>query len=140
MPEADRARVHARTAARDDIVVRRFVTGLERQIAAAAAVVTMGGYNTVCEVLAAGVPALVVPRVRPRIEQLIRARRLTARGVLDCLHPDELSPGALAQWLAGAVGRGRQRLDEALDLDGLTRIQLLADELLAAEEVVHVAA
>ena len=39
------------------------------------AVVAMGGYNTVCELLAKGKRTLIVPRVAPRQEQLIRARR-----------------------------------------------------------------
>src|SRR5262249_17309453 len=39
-------------------------------------VVAMGGYNTVCEALSLGNHALIVPRVKPRSEQLIRAQRL----------------------------------------------------------------
>ena len=46
----------------------------EALLARAARVVTMGGYNSVMEVLAHGIPTLVVPRVAPREEQLIRAR------------------------------------------------------------------
>ena len=34
----------------------------------------MGGYNTYCEILSFDKPALIVPRMRPRLEQLIRAR------------------------------------------------------------------
>jgi len=46
-------------------------------------VVGMGGYNTVYESLARGVPLLVMPRRRPREEQWERCRRLAA---LDHLH------------------------------------------------------
>ena len=42
-------------------------------MARAAGVVAMGGYNTFCEILSFDKPALVVPRVRPRLEQAIRA-------------------------------------------------------------------
>src|SRR6266567_2162023 len=51
-------------------------------------VVAMGGYNTVYEVLSFEKPALIVPRVRPRREQLIRAERLRALGLVDVLHPE----------------------------------------------------
>lgn len=36
-------------------------------------VVAMGGYNTFCEILSFDKPALIVPRVKPRLEQAIRA-------------------------------------------------------------------
>ena len=47
---------------------------MEELIAGAKAVVAMGGYNTYCEILSFDKPALIVPRVAPREEQLIRAR------------------------------------------------------------------
>ncbi len=48
-------------------------------IASAVGVISMAGYNTVVEELAAGTPALLVPRRWPRSEQDIRARRLSTR-------------------------------------------------------------
>jgi len=92
-------------------------------------VVAMGGYNTVCEILSFGKPALIVPRVKPRCEQLIRAERLRALGLVDVLHPADLSPAALSAWFARdpapvPLARGR------IDLDGLSRIPRLLRELL----------
>src|SRR5205814_7216108 len=74
-----------------------------RLVRRADCVVAMGGYNTVYEVLSFEKPALIVPRVTPRQEQLIRAERLQALGLVDVLHPEALSPAALSNWLA----RGR---------------------------------
>ena len=48
-------------------------------MAGAARIVAMGGYNTVCEVLSLGRPALIAPRVSPRAEQVLRAERLGRR-------------------------------------------------------------
>ncbi|MFT4511425.1 MAG: putative glycosyltransferase [Planctomycetota bacterium] len=45
-------------------------------------VVGMGGYNTVYECLARGVPLVAVPRTQPRLEQWERCKRLAARGLL----------------------------------------------------------
>jgi len=90
----------------------------------------MAGYNSVCELLAARSRALLVPRVRPREEQLIRAERLAERGLVDCLHPDRLTPAALAGWMAGAVGSPAPAA-EPVDLDGLRRVPQLAEALLA---------
>ena len=47
----------------------------------------MGGYNTYCEILSFDRPALIVPRVAPRQEQLIRAQRASALGLVDMLLP-----------------------------------------------------
>lgn len=116
-----------RRGSRTDVL--RFTPDVAPLVAGAAAVVAMGGYNTVCEVLAAGRPALVVPRVHPRVEQLIRADRLSALGLLDVLHPDALTPAALAAWSREAVGHpGRPAT--AVDLDGLARLPALVHEVL----------
>ncbi len=90
----------------------------------------MGGYNTICEVLSFRKPALIVPRVKPRREQLIRAERLQALGLVDLLHPADLTPGALSEWLAN--GHRRPALARRhIDLNGLTRVPQLLEELLA---------
>ena len=93
-------------------------------------VVTMGGYNCVCEALCSGKPALVVPRVKPRVEQWIRARRFGEMGLLDVLHPDEASPEAISRWLhgCGSEASASPRMD--VDFGGLERLPGLMAELL----------
>ena len=54
--------------------VHRSWPGLGSQIAEASAVISMGGYNTVCEILATETPALVVPREIPQLKQLIPSK------------------------------------------------------------------
>ncbi|MBC7594795.1 MAG: hypothetical protein H7288_12795 [Kineosporiaceae bacterium] len=49
----------------------------------------MGGYNTFCEIISFDKPALIVPRVKPREEELIRARRATECGLNVMLLPEE---------------------------------------------------
>lgn len=102
------------------------------------AVVTMGGYNSVCEVLASDAPALIVPRVVPRREQEIRARSLQRVGAVDVLHPSDLTSGAITRWLAATVASPEQahaRLH--LNLDGLATV---ADHVVTtmAKEPLHV--
>ncbi len=62
---------------------------MEELIAGAKAVVAMGGYNTYCEILSFDKPALIVPRVAPREEQLIRAQRASELGLIEMLLPEE---------------------------------------------------
>jgi predicted glycosyltransferase len=118
-----RIRVEQAAAARPDMEVRRFVPDLMPLLAGATRVVAMGGYNTVCELLRLARPALIVPRVRPRLEQLVRAERFAALGLIDMLHPDALSPAALGAWIAGPDRAGAQG---RIDTDGLDRFARLA--------------
>ena len=45
----------------------------------------MGGYNTFCEILSCDVPAVIVPRTVPRLEQYIRASRAEELGLMNML-------------------------------------------------------
>jgi predicted glycosyltransferase len=129
MPIAQRQALRAVAARRGDMRVIDFVREPQRLLAGAERVVAMGGYNTVCEVLGAGRPVLVVPRERPRLEQLLRVERLAERGVVDVLRERALSPAAIGAWLARPV-RLRPRPAEVIDLDGLERIPAMLEELL----------
>ena len=78
-----------------DIRCTELRTDMESVIAGSRAVVSMAGYNTVAEVMRAGKPAILVPRVRPSEEQLIRADVLAAAGLQQMIHPAELSARGL---------------------------------------------
>lgn len=131
MPAADRRRI-ARLAGARTVVLDR-LDDVDVHVAAASAVVTMGGYNTVCELLATGTPALVVPREVPRTEQLLRARALAAAGAVDVARTCDLDPANLGGWLARAAGARTDR--SRLALDGLAAVTDLAAGLLAARAV-----
>ena len=106
-------------------------TGLLEQ---ADRIVSMGGSNTVSEILSYEKPALIVPRISPRREQLIRAERLRALGLVDMLHPDELCADALTRWLHTDI-TGRPRVHDRVNLNGHACLPPLVDELFAASAV-----
>ncbi|HWL96345.1 MAG TPA: glycosyltransferase [Nocardioidaceae bacterium] len=142
MPGHRRAELIRDAERRCDVTVHEFVAGTHEFLRRAEAVVSMGGYNSVCELLDAGCPALIVPRVTPRTEQALRADRLARAGCVDVLPPAGATPGRLGDWLAWrtrAPGRARR----AIDLGGTTAVPKLADRLCrlgrTAEEVPHVA-
>jgi predicted glycosyltransferase len=132
MPPAQRAALHRAAARRTDLVVHDFVADTERFLTGCDAVITMGGYNSVCEVLGTNRPALVVPRCRPRTEQLIRADRLAARGAIDTLGRTTPTPSTLGGWLASAADSAARTATAraGLQLDGLQRIPDLVDALI----------
>jgi predicted glycosyltransferase len=121
MPES-RFRLLERIALRNRVIFRRFVPDLPNYLQIASAVVCMGGYNTLGEALAAGVPTVCVPRVEPREEQLIRAQAFGRLGLMTWLHPRELTPDRLGAAISLAVNQSRQsirsRVSRVLNFQG----------------------
>ncbi|WP_413788562.1 glycosyltransferase family protein [Paludibacillus litoralis] len=78
---------------------------LERLLADATGVVAMGGYNTFCEILSLDKPAIIAPRVRPRLEQYIRTEAAERLGLLRMLHRprDGDTPDVMAQAIRSLV-------------------------------------
>lgn len=129
MPPAALERIRAIAGARPDMSVTPFATEPLALMRGARCVVAMGGYNTVTEILSLRKRALIVPRTLPRQEQWIRAQRLAALGLIDCLHPDALDEHALGKWLQrphGPPPMARARLD----FNGLARVPQLVRRLL----------
>ncbi len=58
-------------------------------------IVGTAGYNTTVQALRFGQRVLFIPRVMHRHEQLVRARRLAALGVVGCMEPDTVNPASL---------------------------------------------
>jgi predicted glycosyltransferase len=88
MPAAMQRRFRERAARIGRIDVVTFDTHVERLIDGAAGVVAMAGYNTFCEILSLDKRAILIPRVKPRQEQLLRARRAAALGLVRMLDPE----------------------------------------------------
>ncbi|NJO35393.1 MAG: hypothetical protein HC869_22200 [Rhodospirillales bacterium] len=65
-----------------------FESRFERLVDQAIGVVAMGGYNTFCEILSFDKRAVIVPRMRPRMEQYIRAARAQELGLVSMLTDD----------------------------------------------------
>lgn len=94
---------------------------MEELMAAADLVISMGGYNTICEILTQQTPALIIPRETPRKEQLIRARRLKGKGLLDFIPWKEVTPQLLREKIFTLFSNQQQYVDtiSAFELSGL---------------------
>ena len=73
----------------------RFNPNLASFFPKAAAVVCMGGYNTLMEALSSRVPVICAPRTQPRSEQFLRASLFERLGLLRMITQDKLSSGGL---------------------------------------------
>lgn len=107
----------ARAAKLNRVHVITFDNNMEALTAGAAAVVSMGGYNTFCEVLSLDKRTLIVPRTHPRLEQLVRASRAAELGLISMLPEDQhLDPALMAAALRALP---RQKLPSEVVIPGL---------------------
>jgi predicted glycosyltransferase len=155
MAPGDRERIRELALGHPGILVTEYVEDLPSYLAAADAVVAMGGYNTVAELLALKRRALVLPRdwrygdfalggssstgpsaLGPTVEweQLLRAEALQRLGLVRVLPRECFEPKALATHLAdaltaaGALAQRSQGQIADVDVGGAER---------AADELVH---
>ena len=114
LPEGDFEQL--RSSAGDGAAVDRFTPEFLSYLAAADLSVSMAGYNTTMNLLAARVPALVWPFSQNR-EQLLRSERIEALGALHLLREADLEPARLAALMDRLLERP-QRPKTDIDLNG----------------------
>lgn len=122
MREESRARLRARCLDSANVSLRDFAPDMAPYYGRADAVVSMAGYNTVCELLSHRRRAVLVPRARPVCEQLIRARRLAELGLFGIVEPSELSAETLMRKLSAEL-ETRRAAPDPIDLGGLARVR-----------------
>lgn len=98
------------------VKVRRFTTDFLSYLAVADLSVSMAGYNTCMNILAARVPALVWAFPQNR-EQRLRADRIARVGALKVLEDQDLHPSRLAAIMDKALSVGN-RTPVKIDLNG----------------------
>lgn len=106
-----------------------FIPEPARLIDQAACVISMGGYNSVSEILSFEKRALIIPRVRPRREQLIRAQHLSRLGVIDMTRPEKVTPQTIGRWVAENIGKPAPRVREKINMNGLVNLPGLIGDL-----------
>ena len=133
MPREIRQKLQNYAAQRENLRVLEYLAEPTLLLNQAERVIAMGGYNTTCELLSFGKRSLILPRIKPRKEQLIRAEKLKSLGLIDYIHPDQLTSQALTDWLMQDVQSPQIR--SYVDLNGLTRIpQFVNDILMSAHQ------
>lgn len=130
MPGKERGEFVAKGEALSNVNVIDFDSRMEELISNSKAVVSMGGYNTFCEILSFDKPALIVPRTVPREEQLIRTKRAAELGMVDMILPEDADdPQKMAMALQALPDRPKpSERDSDFELDGLTNVaEILGD-------------
>lgn len=109
------------------VTIERWRDDLSGLIAGAALTISQAGYNTMMEILAARVPAVVVPFAEAgETEQTLRAQCLAARGLVTLMPANGLDGAAMAAAIAEAMTR--PRASAAIDMNGAARsARMIAD-------------
>ena len=116
---------------RRGVHLRRSVSDLTGELARAAASISQCGYNTAMDLLAARVPALVVPfGDGSEDEQSKRARRLEALGLVRVLPVSELRPARLAEEMKHLLAF--RPAASTIDVDGAASTARLLGQAVAA--------
>ncbi len=100
-------------------------------INAADLVITMAGYNSLVEVVQLRKKSLVLPRLGPSAEQVIRAKLFEERGAIDVIYPHELSSKKLAERMMADLERDDYPVhDNTIRLDGAANaVAYLSEDL-----------
>ncbi len=122
MSSSRKAELTMRASRDPSIEMVEFSDNLRQLISSASGVISMAGYNTVVEEVAADVPALLVPRTTPNAEQDIRAGRLSPVTRLERCSVDRMTPERIADFVLRCVCGIRPSMDrpQLLDLTGVT--------------------
>ena len=130
MPAQQRAELHRIAATRSNLKVLEFVNEPTWLLNRADYVIAMGGYNIISEILSFEKHALIVPRVSPRQEQLVRAERLKTLGLVDIAHPEHVTSAQLSAWLDNAIRHpSKPSVHAQFDFNGLSRLPGLVTEV-----------
>lgn len=122
MPDSRRSALLEQYGHLSDVKFRDFEPDLTSRYAKADVVISMAGYNTVCELLSFGRRAILAPREKPVYEQLIRARLFAGLGFFDIIESEELTPAGLMAKVQATIEQGPTPMPP-IDLGGLSRIK-----------------
>jgi predicted glycosyltransferase len=106
------------------IIIGEFTDDLMSYIQAANLVVSMAGYNTVCEILSADKPAIILPRCKPSMEQLIRAGNMAYLGLFKSIHPENIDhENLMNEILVQLEQKPQNHYCFNIDMNGLPRVK-----------------
>ena len=132
MPEIRRQHVLKNFGYLADVTFLDFEAELSPRYAQADLVISQAGYNTVCELMSFSRRAILIPRAHPVLEQLIRARLLSALGYFELIEPQDLNSEFVISKVLAALNSHRTA-GGTLDLDGLPRIRERVASLLGQQ-------
>ncbi len=119
MPLNQQQQIYQQAKELPGVIVKEFTNDMMSYVNTANLVVSMCGYNTITEVLQKGKKAIVVPRIKPGREQLIRAQSMANAGLIEMIHPEELNPDLLVKIIFNSLVETQFSIGRVNNLDFL---------------------
>ncbi|SIO17387.1 glycosyltransferase family protein [Halodesulfovibrio marinisediminis] len=120
----------AKRAKKAGVIFATFHKRLEKIMAAADLIVSMGGYNTICEILSLKKTSLIIPRESPRLEQLIRARVLQSAKLADYIKWDCLTTSSLREKVTTML-EDTSQYEQSINAFSMTGLDIIRSRLSA---------
>ena len=132
LPPAKTQMIRRLAQTQSGVRVLDFTDDMQSYTNAADVIVSMAGYNTICEILTLRKRAVVVPRVCPGEEQLIRAERMSQLSLFKMILPWDLSPQTLMDAVTDQIDLLRAGAEgpPSIDLGALPRVTEILTELM----------
>jgi len=127
MPKYQRQEIFRRSR-KLKVKVFHFYRQMEKIMAAADLVISMGGYNTLCELMSQNTVSLLIPRDTPRLEQTLRAECFHKRDLLDYIPWKMISPELLNQKVNHLLHHPEAYLDAMSKLN-MTGFKIMAQRI-----------
>ncbi|MBD2306244.1 glycosyl transferase [Chroococcidiopsis sp. FACHB-1243] len=105
---------------RDNIQIENYTPKLLEYMQTADISISLGGYNTTMNILSTGVRAIIVPIGHEHVdkEQLHRTRKLEQLGIVNSIHPQDLSPLFLSEKIGDCLSKKTLKNSKIFDLQG----------------------
>ena len=124
MPPQHQRQIYQQARELPGVTIKEFTNDMMSYVNTADLVVSMCGYNIITEVLQKGKKAIVVPRIKPGREQLIRAQSMAKAGLIQTIHPEELNPDLLVKIIFNSLAATKSSLGRVnnLEFSGLPQV------------------
>jgi predicted glycosyltransferase len=101
------------------VIIQDYPKNFIRYLIAADAIVSMGSYEMICQILSVERPAIIIPQIKESQEQLMRTASLKKLGLLKAIHPDYLTPEYLMKLLWKQLHHDPLKSGLRLDMEAL---------------------
>lgn len=120
MPVEKVAQLRKLASDRDNIQIETYTPQLLEYMQTADISVSLGGYNTTMNILSTGVRAIIVPIGHEHVdkEQLHRTQKLEQLGIVNSIHPQDLSPLVLSEKIGDCLSKKTSNNSRIFDLQG----------------------
>ena len=121
---------HLRRLACDcrNLQIERFTPDLHQKLMAADLSISMGGYNTMMNVIATGVRAMIMGCTNNGgMDQVERVTKLAGLGAIEAIAPGDLEPGVFSNKIINCLNT--KHTPATLDIDGVNKTAQMLERL-----------